>query len=283
MPSIPFERANTSRKSPSRTAPVPPLDNHKTCQIQISASSAQSLDKWELYDFFKKYSSLKSTRMCGVLGYPCLHWQCPRCSPKRQKRFRSRLRAAVRNTTVGTAISVTLTVSSTPSRPLAATWGDLDKLRQYLSSGDWLGRRVDGFAWVTEVTYSAEGGWHPHIHMILVSENSLTTAQTAKLSREIRERWQKGARMRGIDADLPGQHVAVLDSTTAVLKWITYMTKEHTEHAPDDPGTLTPGDILAAAARGDADALDLHHELETASARRRMRDTSGVFRGQPDR
>jgi hypothetical protein len=169
-------------------------------------------------------------------------------------------------------------VASTPDKPLRAVWDDLDNLSRYLVAGQFLQRHgIVGSVRMVEIVRTAEG-WHPHAHLLLISGNELTAASADTLTRQLTRRWLSGARRRDIDAEGHGQHVRMLATRSDTLQWLGYLTKANTAAAPGNPGTLTPGDILAAAAHGDADMLDLWIELEVASAHRRMRAVAGIFR-----
>ena len=265
---MPVVRTSDLRRHPGDGAFPHLLIHHKT---------VQSVNFSPLRSFLREFSTLTNIQLCSKL-YPCNSWLCPTCSRKRQRQFRKRLRGAYSAVQAPSALAVTLTLAIGPERPLRALWDDLDTLQRHLVAGSWLSRHgIVGSVRVTEIVRTPDG-WLPHVHLLLTSQNELTTASADKLAHQLVRRWLSGARRRAIAADGHGQHVHRLSTRSDVHRWLGYLTKANTAAAPGIPGTLTPGDILSAAAHGDADALDLWHELETASAHRRMRSVAGLFR-----
>lgn len=235
-----------------------------------------SPSKRDLKAFQETYSSLKSIRLCGINGHRCNGALCAQCSPKRARRHRRELMAALSACQPAYALLWTATIGSTPERPLAELWSDLDRLRAYMVSGSWLNRRVDGYARAIEV--ERPWGWHPHAHTLLVFRNELSRADAVKLAHEIQTRYLQAADLRGIAASAKGQRIQVVP-LSQLSSVVNYITKQTMSTKPSQtPGTVTPSMLLRDAYAGDADALDLLHELERASYRRRTWQTGGILR-----
>lgn len=269
MPIVPFGRAHVARSDD----PSPVHTSEDGANYQRTPSRA------DLHAFQRGYSALKSVRLCGLAAHGCDGAQCARCSAKRQRRIRRRLSAALRHAEPCSALLWTSSVGHRPERPLAALWSELDATHAAVVSRGWLTRRADGYARAVEIERAPQG-WHPHAHTILVFRNELTAGQISELARDLRARWIDSAAKLGIPASAAGfdlRPIAGLHLSAAV----SYLTKAHMTTRPTrKPGTLTPAMILRDAAAGDADALDLMHELDRASFRRRMFQTGGILRGR---
>ncbi len=175
------------------------------------------------------------------------------------------------------ALLWTATVGSSPGRALRETWDDLDALMRAMVRNAWLSSRVDGYARAVEVEHTP-GGWHPHVHTLLVFRNELTRPEAVKLAHDIQRRYLHAAALRGIPASAKGQHVRVVP-LARLSSTVDYITKSHMLTRPSrKPGTRTPAILLRASFAGDADAHDLLNELERASYGRRTWQPGGDLR-----
>lgn len=237
----------------------------------------------DLKAFLRDISTLPALRDCGRYGRRrCRRWLCARCGPKRQKDDATHAREVVAG--AGTVLLWSASVAGTAAAPLADVWDDLDATWSAFSRRGWLSARVDGYVRYTGITVGAQG-WHPHLHTVLVQNHELTRADALRLGREITSRWVGTTSRLGIVANPLGQDVQHARSGFGVATYAAWQIWGHTERpartsaGPLEAKGLTPEGVLRAAWAGDADALDLWHELEHASHRRRLRAVGGAFRG----
>lgn len=192
------------------------------------------------------------------------------------RQFRSTVRASVDHQQVRTFIAATLTSPTSLGQPLAEAWNVLEERTNYLTSGNWLSRRVDGYIRVTEITHSS-GRWHPHLHLILVLREEHSDADVRRLSDELNRRWCRGAEGPESEARDAGQKVQRFP-TSDFPRELKYVTKTDVLRTSGRSTGLEVGDILQAAYNGDADSYELWQEIESASKGRRMLATGGLFR-----
>lgn len=239
-------------------------------------SSSEAISP-NLGHWLKGSSSLKSVRECGSYGKRCHSALCAPCSRRRARHHRQELHEALNVSPARYMLLWTSTVASSPDRALSQTWDDLDKVIRAHSAGSWLTRRANGYARAIEVERTP-GGWHPHAHTLLVFQNAMTRADAVSLAVDIRARWLSIAHDQGIEADKTGQHVFAVP-LAKVGQIVGYVGKSHLLTRPSaKPGTVTPAMLLRDAATGDAEAVRLWQELESAACGRRTWQTGGLFR-----
>lgn len=258
------------------TASAPSV--HRSLDTQILSSVAT---KTVVKNFIMEYSENTKLRACSSIYLKrqrswnrCGHPLCWQCARQRANASSADLRS--RCASYPAVYAVTLSLENIPSQSLQDAWNALDAVRARLTAGRWLTGRVAAFRWFTELTHG-EDGWHPHIHMIAVSNHDSTPEQDDELSTQIINRWILRARDLGHHADDAGQHVQRVTRTPG--RAVSYACKGvMTSHGD----SRTPGRILLdAALRGDAHSADLWAEIEAASAGRHWQGTGGAFRGQP--
>lgn len=227
--------------------------------------------------FLREVTTLRRLRDCGRYGTArrCDLLLCTRCGPRSQRRDARKARSVIGG--AGSVILWTATVEDGASGSLADSWNSLARAWESFSAKGWLRQQVDGYVRHTGITVS-DRGWHPHFHTLLIFRNELLPDQVLSLRTEIPSRWvRRSSRLGTVAVDLAqdlrapvaGRHAGGL---------IAYAVRQTWGHPHGVRGT--PEGLLVAAARGDADALDLWHELERASHGRRFRAAAGVFRAE---
>jgi hypothetical protein len=221
--------------------------------------------------YVSEHSTLPALLGCATIYLPrqrtwnaCGHPLCWSCARKRAEDLSADLRR--RSESYAFVYSLRLSVQSTPSASLSASWRLLDDLRRPLARGRWLTGRVAAFRWFTEIT-RGPGGWHPHLNLIVVSRNEIDPS-------EIPARWEALAASEGVFAPADAQYVERITRTPG--RAFRYATKGPLAIHGD---SRTAGAILLdAALHGDADAATDWQEIETASAGRRWQGTGGEWR-----
>ncbi|MFE1663305.1 protein rep [Microbacterium sp. P02] len=228
--------------------------------------------------FILEYSSLQKLKRCSSIYLKtqgswnrCEHPLCSHCARRRAYRLSAELEDLARAFPV--ALSLTLTLQSTAGTALEAAWDALDAVRTAFAGGRWLTTQVDAYRWHVELTRNADA-WHPHLHLLLVSENEQDPAAVDSLRVALIERWQAVADRAGHYADPAGQHLDLIGRTRG--RAIRYLAKGPMSQQKEE---MTAGRIFSDAAhKGDADAAALWEEIERASEGRRWQGTGGVFR-----
>jgi hypothetical protein len=150
-------------------------------------------------------------------------------------------------------------------------------------------KRDHGVEWVRvrEVTWGSDNGWHPHFHLAFLTTKPLTESQRLLIEAELTEEWLRQLRSRGCDGS--AERALRLDGWDDGEHLAEYVVKQGlpTEAlaaararglALEVTGgglkrgrwkNLTPWDVLALAAGGDADALRVWCEYEAATLRKR--------------
>ncbi|MGV8976544.1 MAG: hypothetical protein ACOH17_00715 [Cellulomonas sp.] len=196
----------------------------------------------------------------------------------------------------GTVILWSATIERQADRPLAEVWDNLDAVWRRFNDHEWLSgkahghaHRVDGYARHTALTVN-EQGWHPHFHTLLVVSRNMPREQAVRLAADIAARWVDAAEHVGVVASTEGQriglpavalptdspHQARRQAHREAVARVQYASHQAWGH----PGSIagTPEGVFRAAAAGDADALDLWHEIEEATHSHRLRSVGGIFR-----
>ena len=278
MPKLPYARA-------SARAPLPSIYQSLDVTNRASALAKQpELSKAQLRLFQRLFADTERLRDCGRPGfYPCDSWLCSTCSPKRQRALRKIIRKAIKGEHFPTVIVGSFTIASQPSRRAARQLDDLARVTASFTGNKFLSRKFNGVLRTTEFTLTANGP-HWHQHFIFVSRKHLSPSEVEALTTKLRDHWLHVASVEGISATPWGQ--CVEQARGSLWKQVNYATKQHTQRLSGSPLSLSPGDITALSARGDADALKVFNELEHVSTkehRRNMYSTSGVFRASATR
>lgn len=237
-------------------------------------------------------SGLVGVRANGVaVGYAGLStcasvWACPVCNSKIQAVRRVEIGTTVATVLGhgGTVLLATMTLRHTRALRLDPLWRSLRYCWQAATARGTVARRLAalgslGYVATTEVTYGGSG-WHPHLHVLLCFPDRLAPAAVDALRQALVGAWCRAAERDGLDAL---EHVQDLRRVTAAtmsdalgdyLSKSTYdaagaaweMTSTQTKTSTRATGSVTPWQLLKRVHRdGDADALDLWHEWESAS------------------
>lgn len=232
------------------------------------------------------YSGLQS---CGSV------WSCPVCASKIRQHRADELESGIaRWLAQGGGIEfVTLTTPHELDDGLAVT---LDRVmagwRQgIVAGGQWMADRkawgVEAWCRVVEVTHGAHG-WHPHIHALLFTSKPWTPRQRAMRGRALFHRWARWVEQAGGGrCDLrafsisgggkgAGAYLAKLQDGEATGLGME-MTRSDLKRARG--GSVTPMQMIEAAANGEAWALDAWWEWEDVTRGRRCMTWSKCGRG----
>ncbi|AZS41501.1 hypothetical protein CVS54_02856 [Microbacterium oxydans] len=169
----------------------------------------------------------------------------------------------------------TYTIASSPDRALGPMLRDLTKLMTAVNASGWLSSKVDGYARVIEIERPV-GGWHPHGHVLLCFQNRMTRTEARAFALTLRDRYLAAANRLGISASTMGQHVRLVPVEQIDVA-VRYVTKQHVLTKPKADGSATLSSLtMDAYTRGDADALDLLHEVEGATYGKQLWRTAGI-------
>lgn len=220
-------------------------------------------------------------------------WCCPVCGQHiRAERARD-LAQGVRQFEAdgGTFLFLTLTLRHERTDGLAgliedlyATWARVRRSRGWRDRRDRLG--IIGLVRAIEVTYGVNG-WHPHMHLLLFVGGTIGEDALRDLDSYLSSAWIEG--LRRIDRDgLPGLATdlrRVTDTQGSAERVAGYTVKGETVHLEvartdlkSGRGSITPHQLLDAAADGDARAIALWREYEEATKGRRAIEWSRGLR-----
>lgn len=144
---------------------------------------------------------------------------------------------------------------------------------------------ITGAIRAIEITWGAENGWHPHGHILLLTDRRLSPAEEAQLRWALFTPWADSLEASGLERPLlevgcDVQHIErhTFDVAGYPLKWTEPDPSTgkptwgpHTELTRPDlkaskPGRFKPEELLAAAAAGQPQALALWEEYERSTA-----------------
>lgn len=144
-------------------------------------------------------SHFSGVERCGSV------WSCPVCaSVIRPERAREISKAVEGHQAAGgSVVFVTLTLRHQKSDPLALTldtallgWKKLMSHRRWSGVHGMKNRYdVQGYIRATEVTYGANG-WHPHLHVLLMTGRNLADGEVQSLGDEMHSLWSSYAHQR---------------------------------------------------------------------------------------
>ena len=222
-------------------------------------------------------------------------WACPVCSAHIRQERASDLEAglAKHRAQGGGALLVTLTLRHEREDGLKDLLGALrTSWRRIQQSRAWKGELealgVRGWVRAIEITYG-ENGWHPHLHVLLLTAAEPTHGVRDRLSNWLTRRWLTQTAKHGFEG-LPGIAVdvrRVADDPSAFERLAGYATKgehSHLELARADlkgghrPLSYSCWDLLAWAHEGEAWALHRWWEYEQATHRARAIEWSRGLR-----
>jgi hypothetical protein len=273
--------------------PVYPLIGGRSSLADLIASLDSSLDVFSLppsrvqRDYQKRYVlqkfvqeniEHKSIALCRR-GYRVIDaegvatrvacsnsWLCPVCAPRKLNEFVTKSSTIIESS--ASVLAFTLTQEQETGEALADSLNRLTKTIAATTSGRaWADLKstygIIGMGYVVELKHSPTG-WHPHAHGFLVSTRDLTQEQGSRLGLAVRRRWVQ----QSTGASLAGQHAALLDPAEYYSS-TRYLAKDHPRYTTSNMVNRTIGDLVHDASRGDLDALDLLHEVGSATVRRR--------------
>lgn len=255
-------------------APAPPQAAPLINMAEIASTPGQRgcdrrLSRWEARLKLRGHSTLRRVRQCGlpldssagvvvsgppgerVAGYRGLRacgsvWCCPRCSTVICARRADEVRQALSawRDSGGTAALLTLTVRHTASdspdrvwRVVREAWRELTRgrpWRTYCRTA-----RVSHYVKAFEATWSAEHGWHVHLHAILLAEcppESLVEGAdlTGEFGGHLRllgcrqavvDAWRRAVGRQGFEALEEGQDMRPVTLAVAVDQMAGYISK----------------------------------------------------------
>lgn len=228
-------------------------------------------------------------------------WICPVCSARiRQERAMELEQGLLAHLADGGGLyMLTLTlkhgIGDSLQRSLDVLLGSWRKVQQHRTWRDET-KRIGMVGWVraTEITYGANG-WHPHLHVLLLTDSVLDEADRVRWEQTTAERWVEVVDRTGLGTpDLI--HGCRLQSCTSAEDGAQYVLKEQTATAggsrrpvmellrgdlktPQRKG-LAPWDLLTGAATGEKEALILWWEYERVTRGRRCMGWSKGLRAQ---
>ncbi len=220
-------------------------------------------------------------------------WSCPVCSPTVRHRRAVELTALTTAVLAegGSAVMVTLTIPHRHGDRLADLLDGLQASWSGLTSGGWWTRFRDrhelaGLVRVVEITHSGRAGWHPHLHVLMVSTGPSLDAGAMWL--DVLPRWAATVeRHLGARPDLRhGVDVRPVEDPAGLGEYVAdsngWSVGAELASGPSKLGrhdSVSPFQLLAAGALwGDAAAADLWHEYEAATAGRRpIRASPGLM------
>jgi hypothetical protein len=167
---------------------------------------------------------------------------------------------------------------------LAGAWRSMLGGQHWKKRGDTLG--LHGLLRVIETT-TGRNGWHVHVHSLLFVAGTVTDDQVDDFGGWSAARWSRAVVRQKLPAPLAiGQDVRVIRDVrdSALADYLSKMdeggrpadalglelTHTQSKTARDAYSTRPVWDLLTDVSAGDADALDLWHEWETASKGRKQ-------------
>jgi hypothetical protein len=200
-------------------------------------------------------------------------WICPICATKITERRRVELSQGVENwRSEGHGLQLlTLTVPhyacdlpQTVLDGLSSAFGRMMNRKPWKRVAASIG--LVGRVRTLEVTHGPNG-WHPHLHVLLFTQEPINSITLAQLSGSLLEQWQSACLASGLPR--PNHHgLTLVDGTNAaryVSKWGLdhEMTKGHLKQGKKD-GHVSPFGILQAVADGDKKAAPLFRQYAEA-------------------
>lgn len=155
-------------------------------------------------------------------------WTCPVCAKRISEGRRSELQKGVKEwkSRGGSVFLMTLTFSHSKQQPLKGLLeGQKKSLKRFYETTkvQSIFKELGLFGKVKslEITYG-KNGWHPHNHILMMTEFNLTTNQLHKAQAELSELWIKACTKSGLNAPNMTHGLDLRDGTYAekyVSKW----------------------------------------------------------------
>lgn len=201
-------------------------------------------------------------------------WTCPHCMARINANRAKALKRGLQSAEfLGYSASMlTLTVQHTRADLLTDLLDGLTKAYKYLMSGkggmiirDLL--RWVGSARALEIRYG-KNGFHPHFHVVILSESKLNDADRTKAQKYIAERWVKALSHVGLSAsvsagtDLRESYDRIFDYLTKADKLSAELTGNNIKTESDSDSPL---DLLERGVNGDKFADSVFQEYAIAT------------------
>lgn len=199
-------------------------------------------------------------------------WGCPVCAAKiRQKRAEQIAKAAARHLDQGGGLEfVMLTMPHDRGDDLE---GLLDALKDgwdgiskgYARRKDWDRYGIEHYVRSLDLTWSPRAGWHPHYHVLVLTEDPLTDQERRDIEQRWYRRWaeaieddgyrrpeRRGVRFRGIESDAAARTIGVYTAEGVLEQHREVedepermdMGWEMSRHDLKDESGYTPWDLL---------------------------------------
>lgn len=253
---------------------------------------------------------LSGVQTCGSV------WVCPVCSEKINASRQGELEAGLHAWMGGGkgVLMLTLTVQHNRGHGLEALWDAISPAWNRLTSGSsaWNGGKVRkngsrsigdkerfgiaGYVRLVETKHGAHG-WHPHIHALLFTNDTLSPVEVSDLRARLAGRWEAAIVREGyrVRTDAVGADLRSVTSSNGIADYFAKNTYGLTASGAAfevtgsqskrlGKGGVTPFQLLERlVANGDEADLHLWHEWERVSHGRRqltwsrgMRDLLGL-------
>lgn len=271
---------------PARRVPFSGPFPWRTVHQSLEGTSTPDSTKAELRQFIHDYTEQKTVGWCrrGKLivsakgaSYrrACNNaFSCPRCSPHRMRL--DYLKISNRIAEAAHVVGITLTV---PTGTTEQAVKDLYRVyEKAFTHGrfftEWRAEHhVVGYVRSLESTFS-ETTAHPHFHL-LVAFDKKPTADTVDA---LLSQWEHAADRVGIHADRAAQKAQLIPMGPDRDRASWYLTEQDAVR-PARPGKgRAPGDLLAGAARGDADDFEALLQWQRATrGKQKVKFSRGDF------
>jgi len=135
----------------------------------------------------------KGVQRCGSV------WACPRCSAAKRSKYAIELDAAytaiMESDDLNPGVFLTLTLRHSKDVPLKTSLSTLHGAFAKMRVQNGWRRLMDQLGKIalvrsTEITYSDKNGWHPHLHIWLITNKTVSKAARANAEKEISGWWQ---------------------------------------------------------------------------------------------
>lgn len=216
----------------------------------------------------------ESARFNGLMSCGNV-WACPVCMSRINAQRAEALRNGLTNASfLGyRAYLLTLTVRHDRTDHLADLIDALTKAYRYMWSGK-TGQAIkraltwQGSARALEIRHAMTHGWHPHFHIIVLTENELDADTLSALTTRIKARWMQSLSHVGYDATFENG-ADLRTSTTQIFNYLTKADRLADELTATDTKksaeSRSPIELLNASREGEQYASALWREYVTAT------------------
>lgn len=227
-----------------------------------------------LADYERTRANYGGLQTCGSV------WHCPVCAARIAERRAQEVRFMTEmwQNTGGGVLFATLTIRHNHGDDLRIlydlayrqAWYNFSRHRSFIKA-----KKQYGFKWYIrafEVTHGANG-WHPHLHLILFVERSLTSTERKAFEHSIFKAWNASITGMGLPSVSRSRGITLQDGSRAadylakfgrMPRWdnAKEMTKAHMKNGHSS--SHTPFQLLQRASQGDFYAGKLFQEYAIA-------------------